>query len=995
MLLNSIRRIFSWRKPHADPSHRLSSVSLAEALMADGEVRAAINAYRKHLESYPSDVDAMNNLGCCLIDVGDQHGAGEIFQLAFSLDDTFRPALVNYARYLQGSHRSEESIKYLQQAFAYNPDDPNVYAVYAGVALNTGNPELARRYGLKAWLGLFDSLRAANCYLFNSAYADIDEKLLAAEHRFWAETLLPIADEGSSNTSILGDEKQENNDVEKLRWPPVVLPPKQKIRIAYWSPDFRNHSVRYFALPLLENHNKEKFEIVGYCDAPHIDGQTEAISSYCDYFMLVNELSDEKLVKLIRSHEIDVLVELAGHSSANRVNLLQNRLAFKQLTGLGYPPTTGLSSIDGKFIDTHITTKDDAYCYTESPLVLGDSFWCFDPRQKPEILPEPPVCRNGYVTFACAGNIAKINAPMLHCWAKILNRVPDSKLLIRSISFYDDKAVQFVSNNMKQAGIDLGRVSFLWPAGGDDFFNSYNEVDIVLDTFPFNGGTTTCFATYMGVPVLSMEGRSLSSRMGKSILCNLGLNEWVVSSYEEYVEKAVLHARNIDTLRNFRRDARQLYAKTALGNGKVFAEDFERCCLTLLDDQDQSAVAHHKVAALPVEELIERAYIVMRYAQFDAARRIVDYCIREYPDCGIAHVLWTLQWTERGEFVEAIEYLESHLDGLMDQDRFVVLLNIARFNMLAKRPEAADIVIKQMSELSLATKKDAIQLKMLNAYVQTKLANEQGQDIALQRSALRSVLVLVVCNEQERYDRIVNKIKSSCFIADGISVEYKKCDEGDRRVTYMEQIADGKEDVIVVIQKNLDVCSKYFFEETLAALESADILSVGGAIDWDRIEWRRSAVENKVSAFQIPSGEVEGFYEIIFSGANTKKIIDGVSVLDGSFLAINRSVFSSMDTSDMFDPLLLGGAGAYMETYFTHAAFKNGKKLAVHQNLGVIFDWRVSTGGGADADADARWHLTQKMSFDPFWDGDEDRATLSIPVPTAEFGVEVLGRFLG
>ena len=983
MLFDAIKNILFRRAAKYDLEEQQASRERIESIQLDGDFRTAIKEYKKYLERFPYDVDAINNLGCCLIDIGDEAAAGVQFELAFSLDENFQPALANYARYLLGAYRINDCLTYLQHAKIFSPDNPNIYAVYAGAALNKGDAEAARSYALKAWLGLFDSLRAANCFLFYSSYADMDEALLAAEHRFWAETLLPLP------VSSVNEEKVVDALLKDQ------LPAKgKKIRIAYWSPDFRNHSVRYFSLPLLENHDRERFEIIGYNDMPLSDTQTDAIKACCDYFITVNDMSDIQLVELMRSHQLDILVELAGQSGANRLNLLQERLATVQLTGLGYPPTTGLSTIDGKFLDRHIVDTDSPRYYTETPLILDGSFWCFDPKEQPEIYVDPPVIKNGYITFACVGNIAKISQPILECWVKILDRVPDSRLLIRSISFSDVAAVDFVTDRFQKAGMDLTRVDLTGPAAGADFFASYNGVDIILDTYPFNGGTTTCFATYMGVPVLSMAGQSLLSRMGKSILSNLGLSDWVVTNTEEYVEKAVLHARDVEFLSRFRSEARNLYAASALGNGKLFAQDFEKHCFELLNRTERSS--HHQVAALPADELVSRVFTVIRYGQFEAAQRIVDHCLREYPDCGAAHVLATYPLTAQGKFIEAVEYLEARLPRFSLSDQFSALLNIARFNILANQPSAAEFAINRMASCAPCSLKDKLYLKMLHAYLEAlkHSGNDQKLTMVNPSSSLLagSVLVLIVCDDEARYAEIQENIRATCAELDGIVVSYKQCKETKRWISYLDFLQDENYGCVVIVQKNANFCNVNFFADIAIGLERYDVISTGGAKCWDRLDWRLSPLDNKVQSFLIPSGEMNGFYEVSYTGCEAVNVLTGnMQVLDGGILAIKTEKLRLLDIASLFDPLLEGG-GVLQEEYFTHAVFKAGLSLGVHQNLGVIFDWRITV--AQDNIDDVREHITQKMSFDPFLDADEDRTSLSIPVSSAVQGVQVIGEFL-
>lgn len=976
MLIDSIKHFFGRNSAKPDPVEQSVSFEFANSFNLSGDSRTAIKEFRKHLLSFPLDIDAINNLGCCLSEIGDNDAAAELFEKAFLLDDSHLQVIINYAKTLVDKQCTKACLKYLPQAKAYEPDSSFVNAVYAGMAQAQGDANTARSYALKAWLGSFDSLRMANCSLFYSSYFDTDEAKVAAEHRFWAETLLPRRFTKSEEPS-----------------PILALPAKEnKIRIGYWSPDFRNHSVRYFALPLLENHDKEKFEVVAYHDAPHHDQQTDAIKACCDYFLPVSDLPDAQLVSLMRSHHLDILVELAGHSSANRLNLLQEHLATKQITGLGYPPTTGLSTIDGKIHDIHTVTPESARFYAETPLILDASFWCFDPKEKPEICPDPPVIKNGYITFACVGNIAKITQAMLKCWAEILENVSNSRLLIRSINLNDTVAAQFIGDRIKQVGIDLARVDFFGPAGGTDFFVSYNDIDIILDTYPFNGGTTTCFATYMGVPVLSMAGQSLPSRMGKSVLSNLGLFDWIVTNYEEYTQKAILYARDIAFLSRFRAQARKLYSISPLGNGKLFARDFEKHCIALLEQTE--APPCHKVAALPVEELIARAYAVLRHGQFESARRIIDHCLREYPNCGTGHVLSTYPLTARGQFVEAAEYLVARLSNFVGDEKFIALLNIARFNMISGRSDEAASAIDSAAEYVPDTLSGTLQFRMLQAYLESKIGVGpiKRHETTKSTPGISSIALLIVCDDDARYAALKDRIQTVCEPIDGITIYYKQCSEENRWKSYRKHLLDEEVDAMVIVQKNMDVCNPRLFADIIHGFEQFDIISIAGARCWDRIDWRHSPNFNKAISYIIPSGEAEDFYEINYAGQDLTPLVGNLAVLDGNFLAIKKAKLRSLNPFILFDPMLEGG-GTLLEEYFTHAAFSTNLTLGVHQNLGVIFDWRIPM--SSPHQGEARWQIAQQMSFDPFLELEESRTTISIPVVSAEAGMEILSHFFG
>ncbi|BAL26206.1 hypothetical protein AZKH_3922 [Azoarcus sp. KH32C] len=917
----------------------------------------------------------MNDLGCCLSNTGDDSGAAAIFDQAFALNDAYLPVVVNHAKSITDSQRSREALPYLRQAKVYDADFYASDAVLGSIALAMGDAELACRLAKRAWLASFDNLRLANCYLLNCAYHDIEEAQLAAEHRFWAQTLAApphIADLKTSDTLM------------------ATLPERtSKIRVGYWSPDFRNHSVRYFFRPLLENHDRDRFEIVLYHDIPKGDESTERIREKADHFIDVSALPDAQLVTLIRSHDLDVLVELAGHTSNNRLNLLQERLATLQLSGIGYPPTTGLRTIDAKLLDVHIADADSNRYYAEMPLVLPESFWCFDPMQEAPIDPTPPAERNGFPTFACIGNIAKIADRTLKSWAEILRRVPTGRLLLRSISFNDPAAVDSMRDRLGKFGIAIERVDFRGPAGGDDFFASYNEVDLVLDTYPFNGGTTSCFAAYMGVPIVSLAGKSLISRMGRSILNNLDLSDWVVADETSYVERAVAGAADLSFLARFRAEARERFSRTALGNGRLFAEQFERSCIELLQaKRDGTLCYENAVAPLPAQELVRRAYGALRFGQYEAAQRIVDYCLREYPACGTGHILNTQRLTADRKYHEAATYLLDRVDGFAPTDRFAVWVNVARFYLQQSRYEECTRIVALAATAVGEDTCDLMQLRMLETCLSVRggrrppvTASGPATDRAV------SITVLIVIDDQAAFDRKCHDVASQCPLPAGYKLNFVRCSEAHKARAYSAALREPTTDILLIVHKNIEIHSASFFQDVVSTLEDCDMLGIAGARTWDRLDWRLSPAPNKVASFMVPSDE-QGVYEIQQMGMERNVVVHGLGVLDGSLLALNRARVAEIDGLAEFDPLLEEGA-ALMEEDLSHRAHRAGLRLAVHQGLGVVMDWRIALRN--DHLGEVRWHLTQHYEFDPLVLRDDDRTIVSAPVTSPNEGVAVQG----
>jgi protein O-GlcNAc transferase len=934
-----------------------------------GDYRSAIVSFRQHLELFPHDVEVLNNLGVCLGNIGDHVGGARCFEMAFALDDTYIPAVNNYAGLLKDRGQSDKAIALLSKAKITDPDSPHADAIYGATAFFLGNPKLGNKHALKAWLADFQCLRLANAYLFHGAYIDDSEAQSAAEHKFWAETLAPVRS-GQDEIDLALDTLPEKNPL--------------KIRIAYWSPDFRNHSVRYFSRPLMENHDRETFEIFVYHDSPESDAQTEIVRADADCFLNVNEYSDQKLLALMRAHELDVLVELAGQSSANRVNLLQERIATLQLTGIGYPPTTGLSNIDGKLLDRHIADEESPRYYTEVPLVLPTSFWCFDPKEAPEINPEPPAARNGYTTFACVGNISKINPRMLACWASILAQVPGSKLLLRAINLLDPAAEKAVREQVEMAGIPGARVELLKPELGAEYFKSYNEIDIILDTYPFNGGTTTCFATYMGVPVVSMAGRSLISRMGKSVLNNLGLSDWVVDDEVSYIKRAVAGANDLDVLKVFRAEARLRYSKTALGSGILFAREFEAACISMLEDKKSGKSRQAScVADLPEQELVRRAYVVFRYGHNEAAQRIVDYCLRVYPDCGSARIQWTQRLTSEGKFREAAAYLRERLPAFSVIDRVKSLVNIARFQFQADEYALAARAIEEASSFADLSGSDFLQIKMLRACIEARAGlilptrlEENFRPVCLK--------VILVCSGEKEFQAMQTRIQERCPGHSGLDVEFIQCQEDKKGRVYENAIYESDADYVLWIHKNVDIYNPHFFSTIIDSLQRCDILSFGGAREWDRLDWRLSPAANKAACFIVPSGE-QSAYEVQALGVASACFVENLGVLDGAMMAVRCDSLKKVDRLE-FDIMLEGG-GALMEESFSYLAGQAGLRLAVHQALGVVVDWRIEL--FAKHLSDVRWSIAQSHDFQAFVDLEEDRVIISAPVMTPALGLAV------
>lgn len=966
MLGGFIRSLLGARKPAETSKEQL--LDQARECRAKGDLQGVIKALRAYLQIEPYDVPVLNDLGGFLVDTGDLNQAAAIFELAYSLDDTFLAGMVNRAKVLVDQHRSGEAMTFLQRAKIAEPRSLFADTIYASVCMLRGDVHTALSFQLRSWLSEFDSLRHANGYLFWIGYDDVAEETIAAEHRFWAETLQPLQREVVESPRRVEEHESRG----------------RRLRIGYWSPDFRSHSVRYFSRPLIANHDRERFELFAFHDFPGTDAHTESVRALVDHFHDVHEMPDAELAKLFRSLDLDVLVELAGHTSYNRLHLLQGRFARVQITALGYPPTTGLRTVDAKLLDEKIVTPDAPRYYVERPLVLPSTFWCFDPMEPVPIAADPPMVANGFITFGCAGNISKISDALLRVWAGILAAVPDSRFTIRSVSFQDEDAMTSMRERLASHGLPVERMDLLKPQPGLAFFGSYDAIDIVLDTFPFNGGTTTSFATYMGVPVVTRAGNSLISRMGLSIMTSLDAGDLVAADWDDYARKAIALANNPDVLRRFKREARERYGRSALGNGKLFAREFEKAVESLLQDIAVGASRYESsVPALPARELVRRAYAVVSHGNVAAAMRIADHCLAVYPAEVGAHVLKAQLLAIGGDPELGIEYLEPQLERIDATQQVPALLTLVRFQLLVGREAAAAALLDQLETMAIEDEFDRAQTRLY------RLASVRGRPTArpVQVQGQQRFHVVVPCDDAALFARIDSNLHALARTSGAPELVVERCPEASRSEAYERVLALSSQAIVVFLQKHLDIREPAFFSRIAQALETCEVVGHAGATRWSRMDWRLDEFGCKAGAFVTPSSERAGLVDLQLLGDSPAVQADGMAVLDGAVLAMRPSAVAGV----AFDDELLG-CETLLEEDWVHRIAKAGGRLAARRDLGVFVGGEVTL--DASNRTEARLHCANKHGFEPFALQRDDTAALSVPVTSLEEALSVCERYM-
>lgn len=365
-----------------------------------------------------------------------------------------------------------------------------------------------------------------------------------------------------------------SNNMAELTIPQSNIPnqgsaAQHKLKIGYVSPDFKRHPVGKFIAPIIKHHDHQKFEIYCYGEIQKVDEITEEIKASCDHWRSTLGLTDAEVIEQIKQDQIDILIDLAGHTDDNRLPIFFSKPAPIQASYLGYFATTGIPTIDYWITDHHLHPLDTEEKTSETIWRLPRCYVAYQPSPEALEVNPLPALSSEYITFGCLNNFSKLNPFLLSLWAKILQALPQSRLILKSHyhNLDDPEEKQSVELFLQEQGFNLEQVELIdSPTLAEDYFALYHRIDIHLDTFPYNGCTTTCDALWMGVPVLTLAGDRKIQRMGNSLLQAISLGDWIAHSPEEYVNKAITFAQDLEAIAQLRTSLRERFQKSQLGD---------------------------------------------------------------------------------------------------------------------------------------------------------------------------------------------------------------------------------------------------------------------------------------------------------------------------------------------------------------------------------------------------------------------------------------------
>ncbi len=324
--------------------------------------------------------------------------------------------------------------------------------------------------------------------------------------------------------------------------------------------------------------DSEKYELYCYSNVEREDGVTERIRQTVHGWHSIVGLTNEQAVNTIRSDQINILVDLSGHTASNRLPIFLSRAAPVQVSWLGYPNTTGLAAMDYRITDEVADPIGIAdKLHSEKLIRIQSGFLCYLGDESIQVSESPPSAHKNNVTFGSFNNISKITDRVIETWSRAMLEIPNSLLVLKSKAFADKVVRLELLSCFQKSGVDESRISLLQHSPGyREHLTLYNEIDIALDTFPYNGTTTTCEAMWMGVPVVTLSGNSHRSRVSKSILCRLGLDDLSSETEEDYVSNIIALASNSSRLLTLKRELRSTMQNSVLCNSKVFAENMQK-----------------------------------------------------------------------------------------------------------------------------------------------------------------------------------------------------------------------------------------------------------------------------------------------------------------------------------------------------------------------------------------------------------------------------------
>jgi protein O-GlcNAc transferase len=526
--------------------------NLGNCLNNLGRFNEALAAYKQALNLYPNYVEAISNIGSVLARMGHRDEAIAAFRHCLKIRPTHAAAASNLGAALNELGRPDEALAACKHALALQPNSAHAHNNLGNAFKDAARlDEAIACYRAAVRLNPTDAAVHSNVIYTLQFHPAYDEAALYAEQRQWNQIhALPLQ-------SRIRPHKNDRS-------------PHRRLKVGYVSPYFFSHAETFFTLPLLECHDHTQFEIHCYASLFHTDEFTQRTRAAADRWHDVLPLSDEDLAEKIRADEIDILIDLSMHMSQNRLRVFAQKPAPVQIAWLAYPGGTGLDAMDHRITDPFLDPPDKPTDhYREQSIRLKDCWCCYDPLGNVPMA----AARNGNsIRFGSLNNSCKISEPLLKLWARVLVAVPDSSILMQALSQDHQARIRAI---FQSVGFSPSRIDFTGRIPRPDYLRLHDQIDICLDPLPYNGITTTCDALWMGVPVVTLQGKTAAGCAGAGILSAVGLPDLIANTEDQFVEIATKLATDQTRLAGLRTSLRQKMIESPLMDAGSFTRKME------------------------------------------------------------------------------------------------------------------------------------------------------------------------------------------------------------------------------------------------------------------------------------------------------------------------------------------------------------------------------------------------------------------------------------
>jgi len=534
------------------------SINLGAVYASSGRLEEAIDCFQRALRIQPKSADAYYNLGNALMHQRDYQAAIGNFRHCIDLAPGHTQAWINLGAVYRNTLNVHEAIQCYENILEYESASFHALTNLGAIYKDTGRIDAAIEYFSRALEHnpRYRLARSSLVFTLNNHPTCSPEDLFK-EHRRWGKLCC--------DRSGVFEHHDHSGD------------PNRVLRVGYLSPDLKTHSVAFFLEGLLARHEKHRVEAICYAEVNNPDATTKRLRSCCRHWRVTCGLTDSEVAGQVHADRIDILVDLAGHTANSRLAVLALKPAPVQVSYLGYPNTTGLPEVDYRLTDEWADPTGRTECFhTERLVRLPHGFLCYSPPAETPAVSTLPARNNGWITFGSFNSLSKINGTVVSLWARILEAVPGSKLVLKNPAFADTTVRQYYLDLFSAQGVAAPRLTLLEHiASLDGHLAAYNSIDLALDTFPYNGTTTTCESLWMGVPVITLTGHVHAGRVGVSLLNQLGMKKWIARDTDDYLDIAVSCAGDLDELNRIRRCLRDAMRDSPLCDASLHASEVE------------------------------------------------------------------------------------------------------------------------------------------------------------------------------------------------------------------------------------------------------------------------------------------------------------------------------------------------------------------------------------------------------------------------------------